>query len=512
MTRARVLGVALLVQAALLVGTLGAAGVARAAPPPIGPRAADDFRRSDPAEADLAPVAESSGLSRETAVAPRVAPLQLDDVLDRLADVDPRLEAADHAVTGADARLLAARGGFDPRLGAMGLVQPIGEYTHGIADVWVEQSTPLYGLTVWTGWRVGLGDFAVYDGKYATGPGGEVRVGASLPLWQGGAIDRTRADIRQARAGRERALELRDAKQLELEAAAAAAYWAWVAAGLELDIERELLQLALARDAGLTRKIELGELEALVGSDNRRLILDREARVVAAERALQAATLDLGLFHRGGDGQPVIVGAEHLPTWFPVPERPHIVDIEAEIAAALQRRPDLAAQTRVREQAEVEVRYARNQRGARIDLSSWVAQDLRQGPPDFAAMIELEVPIPLRTGRGNYKAAQAELARIDADLRFVRDRIALEIRDAHSELAAAYQRAQLAEQQVDLARALADAELRQFELGAGDLLLVNLRELAVATARREQVEALAAFFVAEARLDVALGLPVQRRS
>jgi len=127
-------------------------------------------------------------------------------------------------------------------------------------------------------------------------------------------------------------------------------------------------------------------------------------------------------------------------------------------------------------------------------------------------MIEVEVPIPLRTGRGKYKAAQAELARIDADLRFVRDRIALEIRDAHSELAAAYQRAQLAEQQVDLARALADAELRQFELGAGDLLLVNLRELAVATARREQVEALAAFFVAEARLDVALGLPVQRRS
>src|SRR5690606_35506177 len=104
---------------------------------------------------------------------------------------------------------------------------------------------------------------------------------------------------------------------------------------------------------------------------------------------------------------------------FPVPERPHIVDMEAEIAAAMQRRPDLAAQTRVREQAEVEVRYARNQRGARIDLSSWVAQDLRHGAPDVAMMIEVEVPIPLRTGRGKYKAAQAELARIDADLRFV---------------------------------------------------------------------------------------------
>jgi cobalt-zinc-cadmium efflux system outer membrane protein len=476
-------------------------------PAPAKPRAADDFRRSDPAELGLGPVAESSGLSSQTAVQPRAEPLTLAEILDGLAALDPRLAAADRGVEAAEGELLAARGGFDTRLGMSGLIQPVGEYRHGIFDVHVEQATPLWGLSVWTGWRVGLGEFAVYDGKLATAAGGEVRAGASLPLWQGGPIDRTRADIRQARVGRRKASHAREAKQLELEAAAAAAYWKWVSSGLELEIERSLLQLAIERDAGLRRQIELGELEAIVGVDNRRLILDREARVVGAERDFQEAALKLSLFHRDHEGEPVFAGADRLPGAFPEPEAPKAVDTELEVEVALARRPDLAALTRAREQAEVELRYARNQRSARVDLSTWVAQDLGAGatPFEVAALVEIEIPIPLRRGRGRYQAARAELRRFEAELRFARDRVAMEVRDAHSELAAAYQRARLAAEQVELARALAEAELRRFELGAGDLLRVNLRELALTTAQREQVEALAAFFVARARLDVARG-------
>jgi outer membrane protein TolC len=480
------------------------------APPPE--RAADDFRRSDPDERELAPVAESSGLQAETAVPDHHDPLELAELLDALVHVDPRLDAARHDIDAAAGKLMGARGGFDPKLAAAGRITPIGDYPHAIVDVRVEQATPLWGMTAWAGWRVGLGEFAVYDGKLETARGGELRAGVSVPLWRDGAIDRRRADIKVARAGRALADEQYDARQLELELAAARAYYRWVAAGLALDIERELLQLALERDAGLQRKISLGDSEAIVGVDNRRLILDREARVVAAERALQAATLELSLFHRTPDGQPAIVGAERLPIDLPSPTPPRVVDIDAEVEAALGRRPDLAALAHGRTQAEVEVRYARNQRSASVDVSSWVAQDLGVGATstEWSAMLEIEVPIPMRAARGRYQTARAELAKVDAQLRLARDRVATEVRDAHSELAATYQRAQLTGEQVELARKLAEAQLRQFELGAGDLLLVNLRELAVATARREHIEALAAFFVAQARLDVALGFTVDR--
>ncbi|MFO7564062.1 MAG: TolC family protein [Enhygromyxa sp.] len=458
--------------------------------------------------------AKSTGLDSLTAVQPRTRILTFAEVLDSLGAHDPRLVAARTRVDAAEGRRLAARGGFDGRLALRGLVQPLSYYEYGVVDVRYEQPTPLWGLGVWTGWRLGLGEFPIYEGKLQTAEAGELRVGATLPLWQGGPIDRRRANIRQAELGLERAdLEL-DAAQLRLQAAAAEAYWNWVAAGLALEIERSLLDIARERDAGLRRQIELGALEAIVGKDNRRVVLAREARVVGAEREFQAAALELSLFLRDATGEPLVAGADRLPLRMPEPAPPGVVDVDAEIEAALARRPDLAAATQTRAQAQVEVRVAKNLRSPSIDVSAWAAKDIGRGPADllpaeFAAAIEIEIPIPLREARGRLQTARAELSRLDAELRFASDRVALEVRDAHFAVTAAFSRAQLAGEQVELARELAEAELRRFTLGAGDLLLVNLRELATATAAREQVEALAAYFVATAELHVALGLSVQ---
>ncbi|PRQ04793.1 TolC family protein [Enhygromyxa salina] len=494
----------------LAIGFAPGEALATAPPKPAPARPADDFRRSDPAEAELGPVAESSGLNDLSAAQPRADILTLGEVLSSLGGADPRLVAAQAKIAVADGKLLAARGGFDTKVAMRGLIQPLGYYRHGIVDVRVEQPTPLWGLGVWAGWRVGLGEFAVYDAKLPTADGGELRAGVSVPVWQGGPIDRTRADIEQARIGQQRAELERDAKQLELGAKAAQAYWTWVAAGLALEIERSLLEIALSRDVGLRRQVELGDIEAIVATDNRRVILAREARVVGAERKFQAATLELSLFLRDVGGEPQLAGAERLPLAFPPVVPPQLVDIDAEIQAALDRRPDLAAVHAAREQAEVEVRLAKNLRSPEIDLSAWAAKDIGPGAPEqlpveLAAMIEIQIPIPLRGARGKLQAARAELGGIDAELRFARDQVAVDVRDAHSAVAAAYQQAQLADEQVELAQTLASAELRRFSLGAGDLLLVNLRELAAATAAREQVEALAAYFIAKAQLEVAQG-------
>ncbi|MFV8755238.1 TolC family protein [Nannocystaceae bacterium ST9] len=440
--------------------------------------------------------------------------LTLAEVLASVAEHDPRLEAADQTIAGAEGRMLTARGGFDTRARVRGLVEPVGYYRNATLDVRVEQPTPLYGLTAWAGWRIGVGSFPVYDGKQLTASGGEVSAGVSLPLWRDGAIDRRRADIRQTKLERERLDRVRDARVLELEADAAAAYWTWVANGLRLDIEQTLLDLALERDAGLRRRIEVGAAKDIVGIDNRRTILAREARVVAAERSFQKAAFALSLYLRDGAGAPAVAGAERLPSELPGLPRPAIVDLDAEVEAALARRPDRRARLSSRGQADVELRLARNQRAPRIDLSSWVAQDLGVGPEylqpfEWVAAIELEIPIPMRQARGRIQTADAELGRIDAELRLLDDQIAMEVLDAHSALTAAHQRASLAGEQVALAETLAEAEYRSFSLGASDLLLVNLRELASADAAAEHVQALADFFIAKAELEVAKGEGVQ---
>ncbi|MFY0533771.1 TolC family protein [Nannocystis pusilla] len=118
-------------------------------------------------------------------------------------------------------------------------------------------------------------------------------------------------------------------------------------------------------------------------------------------------------------------------------------------------------------------------------------------------------PIPLRYSRGQLEATRANARIVAAELRFLDNTIAMEVRDGHQALVAAYRRARLANQEVELSRQLAAAEYRKFQLGAGDLLLVNLREVASADAATNEIDAVSDYFVAKARLEVALGEGVQ---
>ncbi len=141
---------------------------------------------------------------------------------------------------------------------------------------------------------------------------GTLSAGLTLPLWTDRAIDRRRANLRQTKMELDRACRsVRDAQLLDARGRRGdAATGRGSRNGLRLEIEQTLLELAQTRDEALSRRIELGALDPLAGVDNRRLILDREGRVVAAERAFQQAGLDPSLFLRNSTGNPVVPGAE----------------------------------------------------------------------------------------------------------------------------------------------------------------------------------------------------------
>ena len=83
--------------------------------------------------------------------------------------------------------------------------------------------------------------------------------------------------------------------------------------------------------------------------------------------------------------------------------------------------------------------------------------------------------------------------------------IAVEVRDAHAGIVAAYRRVALARAQVEAARALADAERSRFQRGDSTLLFVNIREQAEADAELLEIEALADYHRAAVDLHAALG-------
>jgi cobalt-zinc-cadmium efflux system outer membrane protein len=462
--------------------------------------------------------------------------LSLSEVLDSVQSHDPRLQAARHQIDHADGRSLSARGGFDTSFSFEQMYEPL--YGSGITRIRVDQATALYGATFWAAYQIGITGpqnirpvncsmVGLIDlngcGRQLTATGGEAFLGFTLPLLQGGWTDRRRTDIEQAKLERRRMGDIRDATQLMLELDAATTYWNWVAAGLNMKIEQQLLELAVTRNDKLRRQIELGSLDRLAGLENERVILDRQARLVLAERSLQGAALTLSLYLRDASGDPVVVGLERLPNDVPAMLPPRDTDLDSDIALALEQRPELHVQRRGLEQTNLELRLAKSQRFPRVELSGIFSRELGRNysidpaeptplPTELMAWLTVSVPIPLRAARGQVQSAEAARGMIGADIRLLENQIAVEVTDAHIAVEAAYQQALLASSQVGLTIELAQAELERFELGDGDLLLVNLRELAIADAASGEVLAVTDYFIAKATLEVAKGegvLPVE---
>lgn len=440
-------------------------------------------------------------------------PLELDEVLSSTETHHPSLAGTRTGADRARGQVLSARGAFDPRLRVRGTLQPVGYYEWGTVDTEIRARTLAAGLTPFAGWRLGRGTFPVYDGRSLTARAGEIRAGLELPLLRDSAIDAPRTARRKADNGLVIADAEIQARRLELLRDAAISYWEWVAANERADIRARQLDLAKERDEGIRRQITDGNTAEIESLDNRRVIATRDVALVAARRDAQRAAFDLSLFLRDPSGAPSVPDEKRRPDNLQLPPRLAAdVDLDGDIAEALRRRPEVKLFEQRRRNAELDARLARNQRLPVLGAQAYVAKDLGEALPQLAPVelgvaVVFEVPIALRTARGDAQVARADLRRIAHEQRFLAERIAVEVRNAHVEMTAARRRAELAQTQAELAEQLAEAERARFGLGDSTILFVNLREEAAADAAASHVDALADYRKARARYQVATGRP-----
>lgn len=465
----------------------------------------------------LEPLPELGG----TAVLPGAAEdraaskLLLSDVLRSIHRSYPLVEAARQQALSAEGSSLGARGAFDPQVRAKATRIPLGEYPYSRADVEVVQPTPIRGAELFAGWRYGAGSIPDYYGELRTNDLGELRAGVTLPLWRDGSIDSRRAELQRTRLG-ETIAEQEVAKAL-LDAVKEGAqlYWDWVAAGQRVSVVQDLIEIARTRDVAIGRRAERGDVPALDRTENLRILLEREGQLVAAERQLQRTALRLSLFLRNEEGQPLVPARELLPTSFPDPLPLASQQGETTIADALKRRPDLLQLIDKRDQLSITRELAENEGAPLIDVVVGVSQDLGAGSATRARTqletgVVLELPTLNRVATGKQRAAEAAVARADAQLQLERERAAVEIRDALSAVAAARIRVEVAQREASFARQLVEGEVKRFRLGDTTLLFVNLREQQAAEAQLRRIEALADYFKAIATLRATQGLSLER--
>ncbi len=402
----------------------------------------------------------------------------------------------------------ATEGAFDPLLKSRSISALTGPYENLRTDAAIEQPTSVYGASWYAGWRYGRGDYPVYDGNYVTGPAGEAKVGASVPLLRNGSIDRRRASLERAERSVGMAEASVEAQRIATARAAASRYWDWVLAEERVRLARELLEVARFRRDATERRAKHGEIQASEVLENERGLMQRRSMLASAERAREQSLYELSLFVRGDDGRVLAEARWESPGFpgegAPLPPREHAV------AKAESQRPELRRLALEAERERVEARFADNQTLVAADLGSAVKVPIDGDQygykvPTAEVTLGLDFSPLNRAWRGKRVAAEAAVERLRVQLEFLRDRVRVEVDDAISAWRRASERVAAAAAEKDLAQELARLERIRFDLGEGTLFLVNLREQVAFEAELRDREARADLQKALAQFRAAVG-------
>lgn len=439
------------------------------------------------------------------------APLQLDEVLATVRTQYPPLLAAWLRQDVANGRIRQAQGAFDPIFSSSVALRPMNYYDGSNVELLLEQPLTGWGGSVYGGYRLSSGYLADYERKIRTGEGGEAVLGMKLPLLRDGDFDSRRANIGKAVVDRELADPFILRQYLDFHRAARISYFNWLAAGQRLGVAEKVLGIAKERDASFSQLAAEGAIAPIVQQDNLRLVVSREISVLEARRRFEAASIELSLFHRDlKSGDPIVADRARLPAAFPVPVSIDKMENVTDRGRAAFRRPEMREIELLIAKAGIDQRLARNQFKPNLDLAVEFNQALSRDRPsdidesELTGFLKFSVPIGRDEARGRLQAIQAEIARLNQEKQYVRERILADANDAFSAVTAAHGALERTRLNVSLAEQLEAAENEKFKQGASDLLALQIREQASFEARVVQIEAHLAYFKALADYQAAV--------
>ncbi|MEM1051388.1 MAG: TolC family protein [Pseudomonadota bacterium] len=393
---------------------------------------------------------------------------------------------------------LAADGAFDLILEGEAYDRVTGTFSGGYAEVGARQPISAFGAQVFGTYRLSDGTFPIYENIFNTNQAGEFKIGGLLSLLRNRQIDQRRFNVEDTRLASSQAQLDVLLVQLKVQHEALMAYWRWVAAGQEIGVYEELLEIAEARAIGLARQVQEGATPRIALTENEQNVIRRRTLLAEAQRNFQTAATSLSYYLRSVDGELIVPTRAQLPSQEMLARLPDMQALlNAQRSDVLANRPELQNFKIALERAQNKVALRENDLQPQLDFTAELSRDfgaVGDGGPTFDSTdtvvgVTFSVPLQRRTARGRLRRAEAELREIELRERRITDRISVELDNILTNLNAALRLASLAENEVEQADAMVTAERRRFRLGAGDFFLVNVREETAADAQIRQIRA-----------------------
>lgn len=437
-------------------------------------------------------------------VVPALAPvdgvLLPETLLERSARHFPDILASFEREAAARGEQLAANGAFDLVFKADSFSRATGFWSGSVVSTEARQRLRNRGAEIYGGYRLSDGRFPVYEDEYFTNSLGEFKLGALFSLLRDRTIDQQRFGVDDARLAAQQASLDVVLTQLGVQHQALKSYWKWVAAGREVGIYRDLLEIAEARQTGLKRQVNLGALASIALVENQQNILKRQRLVAEAERNFTMAGNILSFYFRDQRGlvtKPTVSLLPNKAQLDPLPDMAQVLKVRS--SDILDSRPELRQFRIAVERARNKVSLRENDLKPQLDFSLEVSRDFgaiaeggrSRDSTDAIVGLNFSVPLQRRAARGKLSQAEAELREIELREQQTAEQILFEVENILVDLKTALDIVELADNEFQQAQKMVNAERRRFTLGAGDFFLINLREEAAADA---QVRALQAEF------------------
>jgi outer membrane protein TolC len=430
--------------------------------------------------------------------------LQFNEYLGYVKKYHPIAKQAQLTISIGQAKLMKARGGFDPKIE----VDYDRKEFKG-TEYWDRLNAAFkiptyYGVELKGGFEQVEGEFTnpdeflPEDGLYS--------VGVSMSLARGFWINDRMATLRKAKFFRKQAKADQDLLVNQVLYNASLAYFDWLQAYNDAEIFRDFLDNAQVRFEGVKKSALVGEVATIDTVEAKIAVQNRALNLEQAKVKLMKKSLELSNFLWIND-VPVELQEDVIPDLNLEEE----IDVTLEILGkpldsfTLENHPKLRSLNYKIDGLTVDKRLKANRLLPTIDAEyNFITESPNQlnslNTQEYKGGLSFRFPLFLRKERGDLKLAKFKLQ----DAQFDRDNAEIEIQNKvlaiYRELDSYVTQNELIDDIVTDYNTLLSAEERKFSFGESSLFLINSRESKLIDAELKQNEVQNKFFKTKANL------------
>ncbi|MBW1655266.1 TolC family protein [Flavobacterium quisquiliarum] len=422
----------------------------------------------------------------------------------------PLVKQANLEVTNAQAKLMAARGGFDPKI----------EVDYNKKEF---KGTEYYSLLnssfkipTWYGVEIKAG-FDDTDGQYynpqnRTPEAGLASLGITVALGQGMFINQRMADVREGKLNIKLSDAQRKLRAIEVLYQASEAYFEWRRSYNEAELYRNYLGFASTRFQGVKKLIDAGDGAAIDSVEAKITVRNRELNVENGNLKLAKAKLKLSNF-LWIENVPVELGDVVKP------EQNLIQTIEETLRTdammvdveSLDSHPKIQSLETKMDILEVNRQLKANSLLPKVNVGyNYISEPNYWNTfnaDDYKFNIDFSFPIFLRKERGNLKMAKLKIQDLQFDIGQQRLELKNKIKAQQTEIASLRRQKIVIDNLVTDYMTMLNSEEKLFSFGESSIFLINSRENNLVSAKLSQISLENQFYISNAELYKILANP-----